>query len=173
MMGFKPPGSFETRCQFHQRFTCSFYACRSQKRQMTLLTWLSFFAHSGSTCIKAVCRMLMKLSPTSCSCVFCFEPKFWKIIKSLPNRNQLRRGEVAWRRWCNGAWWRGATGCYLPRPHRWARPPRPWHPTGTSRSPGDLWSWQCEVESHHPGNRQVLLCLEKNVYPNVYYYKNI
>jgi len=50
------------RCQFHQHFTCSFYACRSQKRQMTLLTWLSFFAHSGSTCIKAVRRTLMKLS---------------------------------------------------------------------------------------------------------------
>jgi len=56
----------ETRCQFHQRFTCSFYACRSQKRQMTLLTWLSFFAHSGSTCVKAVCRTLMKLSQVGC-----------------------------------------------------------------------------------------------------------
>jgi len=41
----------------------SFYARRSQKRQMTLLTWRSFFAHSGSTCMKAVCRTLMKLSP--------------------------------------------------------------------------------------------------------------
>ena len=27
-----------TRCQFHQRSTSIFYACRSQKRQMTLLT---------------------------------------------------------------------------------------------------------------------------------------
>ncbi len=42
---------------------CSFYAHRSQKCQMTLLTWLSIFAHSGSTCVKAVLRMLMKLSP--------------------------------------------------------------------------------------------------------------
>jgi len=50
-------------CQFHQHFTCSFYARRSQKHQMTLLTWLSFFAHSGSTCVKDVHRMLMKLSP--------------------------------------------------------------------------------------------------------------
>jgi len=51
------------RCQFHQHFKCSFYARRSQKRQMTLLTWLSFFAHLGSTCVKAVHRTLMKLSP--------------------------------------------------------------------------------------------------------------
>jgi hypothetical protein len=29
---------------------------------MTLLTWLSFFAHSGSTCLKAARRTLMKLS---------------------------------------------------------------------------------------------------------------
>ncbi len=54
--------SRESRCQFHQRFTCCFYARRSQKRQMILLTWLSF-AHSGSMCIKAVRRTLMKLSP--------------------------------------------------------------------------------------------------------------
>jgi len=26
----------DIRCQFHQRFTCSFYARRSQKRQTTL-----------------------------------------------------------------------------------------------------------------------------------------
>ncbi len=29
---------------FHQRFMSSFYACRSQKREKTLMTWLSFFA---------------------------------------------------------------------------------------------------------------------------------
>ncbi len=52
------------RCQFHQRSTCSFYARRSQKCQMILLTWLSFFAHSGSTCVRAVRRTLMKLSPS-------------------------------------------------------------------------------------------------------------
>jgi len=56
-----PPRPY--RCQFHQRFTCSFYAGRSQKCQMTLLTCLSSFAHSGSTCVKAVHRTLMKLSP--------------------------------------------------------------------------------------------------------------
>jgi len=54
------------RCQFHQRFTYSFYARRSQKCQMTLLIWLPFFAHSGSTYVKAVCRTLMKLSPGAC-----------------------------------------------------------------------------------------------------------
>jgi len=31
---------------------------------MTLLTWLSFFANSGSTSVKAVRRTLMKLSPS-------------------------------------------------------------------------------------------------------------
>jgi len=51
------------RCQFRQQFTCSFYARRYQKRQMTLLPSLSIFAHSGSTCVKAVHRTLMKLSP--------------------------------------------------------------------------------------------------------------
>jgi len=48
---------------FHQRSTYNFCACRAQKRKMTMLTWLSFFAHSGSTCAKAVHRTLMKLSP--------------------------------------------------------------------------------------------------------------
>ncbi len=42
---------------------CSFYALRSQKCQMTLLTWLSFYAHSGSTSVKAVHRTLVKLTP--------------------------------------------------------------------------------------------------------------
>jgi hypothetical protein len=53
----------DTCRQFHQHFTYSFYASRSQKCQMTLLTWLSCFAHSGSMCVKAVCRTLTKLSP--------------------------------------------------------------------------------------------------------------
>jgi len=53
----------ESRCQFHQRVMCSLYAHRSQKRQLTLLTWLCFFVHSGSTRVKAGCRTLMKLSP--------------------------------------------------------------------------------------------------------------
>ncbi len=30
--------AFMTRGQFHQHFTCSFYACRSQKRKMILMT---------------------------------------------------------------------------------------------------------------------------------------
>jgi len=42
------------RGRFHQRSTYNFYACGAQKRKMTMLTWLSFFAHSGSTCVKAV-----------------------------------------------------------------------------------------------------------------------
>jgi len=46
-------------CQFHQRFTCSFYARGSQKSQTTLLT----YAHSGSARIKAARKTLMKLTP--------------------------------------------------------------------------------------------------------------
>ncbi len=57
------PSAWSSRCRFHQCFMCSFYARRSQKRQMTLLTWLSFFAHLGSACVKAVRKMLMKWSP--------------------------------------------------------------------------------------------------------------
>ncbi len=53
--------SLESWCQFHQRFMSSFYASRYQKGQMTLLAWQSFFAHLGSTYVKAVCRTLMKL----------------------------------------------------------------------------------------------------------------
>jgi len=51
------------RCQFHQHFMHSFYAHRSQKCQMILLTWLSFFAHLRSALIKAARRTLMKLTP--------------------------------------------------------------------------------------------------------------
>jgi len=77
-----------TWCQFHQRSTYRFYACRSQKRQMTLLTSLSFFAHSGSTCLKAVRRTLMKLT-AGLKKVFCnksCEPKF----RDPLNRSILR-----------------------------------------------------------------------------------
>jgi len=49
--------------RFHQRSTYNFNARGAQKRKMTMLTWLSFFAHLGSTCIKAVRRKLMKLNP--------------------------------------------------------------------------------------------------------------
>jgi len=52
-----------TRCQFHLRFKYKFYVRRSWKRQITLLTWLSFFAHSGCTSVKVVCRTLMKSIP--------------------------------------------------------------------------------------------------------------
>jgi len=49
--------------QFHQLFKYSFYACRSRKHQKILMTWLSFFSHSGSTSVKAVHRTLVKLTP--------------------------------------------------------------------------------------------------------------
>jgi len=34
----------ESRCQFHQHFTQSFYACRFQKCKKILMTWLNFYA---------------------------------------------------------------------------------------------------------------------------------
>ena len=42
----------EIRCQFHQCFTCSFYARRSQKHQKDSQV-KQLFALSGSSCIKA------------------------------------------------------------------------------------------------------------------------
>jgi len=55
-------GKLSFRCQFHQRSTYNFYARGAQKRKMTMLTWLSIFARLGSTSVKAVRRMLIKLS---------------------------------------------------------------------------------------------------------------
>ncbi len=52
-----------TWCQFHQHFTQSFYACRSQKRQITLKTWLYFFVHWESGLVKAAHKTMMKLTP--------------------------------------------------------------------------------------------------------------
>jgi len=36
-------------CRFHQRFTKSFYTCRSRKPEKTLMTWLSF--HTFGICM--------------------------------------------------------------------------------------------------------------------------
>jgi len=54
--------STTTLSQFHQRFTHSFYARRSQKCKKD---WQldCFFTLLGSARVKAVRRMLMKLSP--------------------------------------------------------------------------------------------------------------
>jgi hypothetical protein len=40
--------------QFHQCFTCSFYACRSQKRKKIQLSHQYLFTLLGSACVKAV-----------------------------------------------------------------------------------------------------------------------
>ncbi len=40
---------------FNNMFTRCFYACRSWKHKNGLMTWLSFFALSGSGCVKAAC----------------------------------------------------------------------------------------------------------------------
>jgi len=53
----KSYGSINSRCQFHQRFTCSCYA-RNNTANLTV-----FFAHLGSASVKAARRTLMKLSP--------------------------------------------------------------------------------------------------------------
>jgi len=51
------------RCQFHQRFTCSFYTRRSQKRKRIQLSHQYLFTLLGSASVKVVRRTLMKLSP--------------------------------------------------------------------------------------------------------------
>ncbi len=62
-IGFTCIWFFYNRGRFHQCSTYNFYARRAQKRKMTMLTWVSFFVHAGSMCIKVVRRMLMKSSP--------------------------------------------------------------------------------------------------------------
>ncbi len=49
------------RCQFHQRFTCSFY--RSQKHKNIQLSHQYLFTILGSAGVKALHRTLMKLTP--------------------------------------------------------------------------------------------------------------
>jgi hypothetical protein len=49
----------DPRCQFHQCFTSSFYACRSLKR---LKTWLSFFVHSGSAAKALMAKFSLSLN---------------------------------------------------------------------------------------------------------------
>jgi len=49
-------------CQFHQHFTCNFYAQRFLKCKKTVKS-SGFFVVSGSARIKAARRMLMKLTP--------------------------------------------------------------------------------------------------------------
>ena len=48
--------------QFHQHFTCSFYTRRSQKRKNDSQL-KQLFSLSGSACVKAACKMLVKLTP--------------------------------------------------------------------------------------------------------------
>ena len=50
------------RTQFHQHFTSSFYASRSQERKK-LLDLTVFVALLGSACLKVACKMLIKLTP--------------------------------------------------------------------------------------------------------------
>jgi len=51
----------ETRGQFNQHFTRSFYTQRSQKHKKTLTTWLSFLL-LGSAPVKAVCKHVGKIT---------------------------------------------------------------------------------------------------------------
>ncbi len=51
----------ETRCQFHQCSTFSFYAHRAQKSKKVQLSHQYLFMLSGSSGIKAVRRMLMNV----------------------------------------------------------------------------------------------------------------
>jgi len=58
----KPSSKHETRGQFHQHFTCSFYECRSQKRKKPDCLTV-FFALLGSSGVKAAHKMLVKWTP--------------------------------------------------------------------------------------------------------------
>jgi hypothetical protein len=49
--------------QFYQHFTCTFYACRSQKRKKDWQLDYIKFALLESACVKAARRTLMKLIP--------------------------------------------------------------------------------------------------------------
>jgi len=60
--------------QFHQRSTYSFYTHRSRKSKKLQLSHKYIFTLLGSTSVKAVRRMLMKLTP---------ERKLSRIIISL------------------------------------------------------------------------------------------
>ncbi len=53
----------ETWGQFHQCLTRTFYARKSRKRKKVQLSHQYLFTLSGSACVKAVLRTLMKLSP--------------------------------------------------------------------------------------------------------------
>jgi len=68
--------AFHSGCQFHQRFTCSFYARRSRERKKDWQLDCLFLTLLGSACVKAVHRMLMKLSPGA-------KPKSWYSTKEI------------------------------------------------------------------------------------------
>jgi len=55
--------AFGIWCQFYQRFMRSFYARRSRKHKTIQLSHQYLFTLLKSACVKAVCRMLMKLRP--------------------------------------------------------------------------------------------------------------
>jgi len=61
-----PTSSSESRkiwCQFHQRFTSSFWEHRSWRRKKDKSSCQSLFALMGSGCVKPARRTLMKLNP--------------------------------------------------------------------------------------------------------------
>ncbi len=70
-------------CQFHQHFMYNFYARRSQKRKKILLSHQYLFTFTGSASVKAVRRMLMKLSQRNFSlltvwlCIFWRKSEYW------------------------------------------------------------------------------------------------
>jgi len=98
-----------TWCQFHQHFTLSFYARRSQKHKKDLTTWLRIciFALMVSAHVKAACKMLVKL-PWDLKIDFDVLAFDWRqliILKfkvKVPNRLAVKDFSNFWKKiYCN------------------------------------------------------------------------
>ncbi len=78
-----------TRPQFHQCSTHSFSDRISRKRKKNQLGQHNIFTHLGSACVKAVCRMLMKLTP-GVNFINIFEQLFCtKVFSQLLSHNSF------------------------------------------------------------------------------------
>ena len=61
---FTSSSSSEFRCQFHQHFTCSYFACRSQKCKKDSRV-KQLFALLGSACVKAASKNIDEINTRS------------------------------------------------------------------------------------------------------------
>ncbi len=72
--------------QFHQCFTSSFYARRSQKCKKYSQA-VGIFAHLGFGHVKALCKTLMKLTPAL------------KVLTTLPSKSRKKVGKFSVQQW--------------------------------------------------------------------------